>query len=217
VGPTEAIEQILVTQGEPTDARYRCFNTGGVEVEVGEFLYGLVRMVKPDRVLETGTHKGISASYMGLALRENAQGVLTTVDLTPENVRDSGELFATLGLQPQVEQVYGDAAQFVWGHSDPIDILFLDTEPQTRFGEMLRFFPEVREGGFILIHDLHHHLSQEDNPELGFGWPYGRLPDELKRLIDERKLRLVHFRTPRGFTLFYKPAPEDYGEAPGSR
>ena len=212
VGPTATIARFLDMRPEPTDSRYACFNTGGVEVEVGEFLHGLVRMVKPNRVLETGTHKGISASYIGLALMANGHGTLTTIELAPKNINESGELFSKLDLEAHIDQVHADASEFEWPHDDPIDILFLDTEPPTRFAELVRFCPKVKPGGMILVHDLHHHLSQVDVPTLGFGWPYGRLPDELRTLIGEGKLRLVHFRTPRGLTLFYKPSPEDYGE-----
>lgn len=212
MSPTEQIECFLSPQSEPSDARYQCFNTGGVEVEVGEFLYGLVRMLKPTRMLETGTHKGISASYIGLALKANGHGTVTTVEHFAENVRESGELFAKLQIQKQVEQVHGDAAEFNWTRAEAIDILFLDTEPQTRFAELLRFEPKVKAGGMILVHDLHYHLSQIVVPNLGFGWPYGRIPEQLARMIREGRLRLVHFRTPRGLTLFYKAAYEDYGE-----
>ena len=35
---------------------YQAYNSGGVEVEVGELLYSFVRVLKPKRVFETGTH-----------------------------------------------------------------------------------------------------------------------------------------------------------------
>ena len=54
----------LIEIPEPTNAEYTCFNYGGVETEVGEFLYGLVRMLKPRNVFETGTHHGVSSSYI---------------------------------------------------------------------------------------------------------------------------------------------------------
>ena len=35
---------------------YSAFNDAGIEVETGEFLYALTRLLKPTAVLETGTH-----------------------------------------------------------------------------------------------------------------------------------------------------------------
>ena len=68
----------LHNEGEwsKTVSTYSAFNSGGVENEVGEFLYSLIRMIKPDNVLETGTHLGVGASYMGFALKDNFKGRL---------------------------------------------------------------------------------------------------------------------------------------------
>lgn len=43
-------------------------------------LYWLVRELQPKVVVETGTHKGLSALYMAAALRDNGFGHLTTYD-----------------------------------------------------------------------------------------------------------------------------------------
>jgi predicted O-methyltransferase YrrM len=56
---------------DPTLPSYSSFNDAGIEVETGEFLYAMTRLLKPDRVLETGTHWGIGAAYMGTALKDN--------------------------------------------------------------------------------------------------------------------------------------------------
>ena len=210
VTPTDQILKALgkPEELEPSDSRYRCFNTGGVEIEVGEFLYGLVRMLKPAEILETGTHKGISAAYMGLALKENGEGHLTTIEFLEPNWAESTALLHTLGLSGLLNIVLMDAANY---KTDLIfDILFLDTEPQTRFAEFVKFYPNVKPGGLIMIHDLHPHMHQMEVADHEFGWPYGKLPEEMRRLIHDGKIRLVHFRTPRGLTMFYKVAPDDY-------
>ena len=63
------------------------FNSGGVEVEVAELLYSLVRSIKPNRIVETGTHLGISSLYMALAARENNKGKVITYEIIPELLR----------------------------------------------------------------------------------------------------------------------------------
>ena len=219
MNPTFQMKQLLSTQSEPSDPRYQCFNTGGVEIEVGEFLYGLCRMIKPYRVLETGTHKGIGASYIGQALADNNAGLdalgghLTTLEFIRENIEEASELLQKLGLQGHVNIVEADATTWEAGPLQ-FELIFLDTEPQTRFAELLRYYDNCKPGGFILIHDLHPHMHQIPNEEHGFAWPYGEIPEAMRQLIVEGKLRPVHFRTPRGLTLFYKPGVEDYAFTP---
>lgn len=209
---TQRMRDILHTETEPSDARYECFNTGGVELETGEFLYGFVRMLKPANILETGTHKGISAIYMADALKDNAergmQGTLDTIEFLEPNFLEAKENMHKMGVELFIRQHMMDASSFQ--ASGQYDLIFLDTEPQTRFAELVKFFPNLKPGGFLLIHDLHPHLNQVDNAEHGFAWPYGPIPVGMDDLIKAKKLIPLHFRTPRGMTMFYKPGTEDH-------
>lgn len=51
------------------------------EVEMGEMLYGLIRMLKPKLVVETGTYKGLTSEMIVKALVENEHGMLVTCDI----------------------------------------------------------------------------------------------------------------------------------------
>jgi hypothetical protein len=57
---------------------------GGISFEDGKILYGLVRALKPDYVIETGVAAGVSTSFFGAALIENGRGKLFSVELPPE-------------------------------------------------------------------------------------------------------------------------------------
>lgn len=187
---------------------YSSFNDAGIECETGEFLYAFVRMLKPDLVLETGTHFGIGASYMGQALKDNNKGHLDTIEFLPEIRERAIQRIKALGLESRVECHFGDAAKFV--PSGNYKLILLDTEPQTRFAELIKFFPFLEPGGFVFIHDLHQHMHQVENAEHGFAWPFGAISWDLRALILEEKLRPFHIETPRGLTGFYKPHPNDY-------
>lgn len=187
---------------------YSAFNDAGVECEVGEFLYSMVRILKPSNVLETGTHWGIGASYMGLALKDNFLGHLDTLEFLPHNHQIASKRITTLGLDEYVKCHYIDAAKFA--PSVMYQLIFLDTEPQTRFAELLNFMPRLTPGGWVFIHDLHRNMHQIENTEHGFAWPFGRIPFEMKQLIAKGQLVPVHFATPRGLTGFYKPHTDDY-------
>lgn len=191
-----------------SDSLYQAFNDAGVECEVGEFFYSLVRALKPDNVLETGTHWGISASYMGLALKDNGVGHLDTYEFLPEIREVAQRRIERLELSGQVTCHLQDVGTL---HPDKMfKLMFLDTEPQTRFAELVRFYEFLEPGGFVFIHDLHRHMHQIESPGHEFAWPYGRIPTNLKELVKHGNLRPFHFPTPRGLTGFYKVHEEDF-------
>ena len=214
---------IRALEPEPSDGRYQCWNTGGVEREVGEFFYALVLMMKPERVLETGTHMGISSSYIAQGMKENGFGKLTTIEYEQSHINTAKQRFNDLQLNDYVEFVYSPSLEWRPPHNfsgsneelsydqqpkTQYDIILLDTEPQIRFQEFVKFHPYLEMGGAMFIHDLHPHCHQIDTPQ-GFGVPYGPMPDEMKKLLLDDYQR-VHFRTPRGLSMFYKLAPEDF-------
>lgn len=202
---------------KPFDAQsptYSSFNDAGIEIETGEFLYALTRLLKPDRVLETGTHWGIGASYMGMALKDNNKGLLTTIEFLPEIYKVACQRFEQLGLMPRgnekkfVEALLMDVKDHT--PKEKYQLILLDTEPQTRFAEFIQFWDYLDEGGYIFIHDLHRHMHQIPNEEHGFAWPYGKLPAFIEGFVRSGKARPFHFPTPRGLTGFYKSTKDDY-------
>lgn len=198
--------------GAGVDLKYSAFNDAGLECETGEFLYSMVRLLKPENVLETGTHFGVGASYMGLGLLDNGSGHLDTIEFLPEIHKVAQDRINRLGLQNIVTCHLGNALNF-----DPdypifkeYKLILLDTEPQTRFQELIKYYNNLAPGGFVFIHDLHQHMHQIPNEEHGFAWPYGPLPEAIKSLVKYGKLRPFHFETPRGLTGFYKVHEKDY-------
>lgn len=192
------------------DGGYSSFNDAGICIEDGEFLYAMIRILKPSFVLETGTHWGVGASYMGQALKDNKKGVLETVEFLPEIYQKAKKRIQDMQLQDQVILYLMDVANFIPTNGTRYKLILLDTEPQTRFSEAVKFYEFLEPGGFMFIHDLHQHMHQVPNEEHGFAWPYGRIPFALRALVLEEKLRPFHFETPRGLTGFYKPHPQDY-------
>ena len=183
---------------------YLSFDAGGVEIEVGEFLYGLVRIVKPERILETGTRYGVSAAFMALALLENGRGRLTTIEVEPVNVARAERLLDRAGLGTVIELIAGRVESWT-PNEEGYDMIFLDTELCYRFGDMVRFWPYLHDGGILMIHDLHPHMAQTGIVDHGvLNGPYGKLPNGIERMIWSHELQSLHLRTPRGFYLAQK-------------
>lgn len=206
----EAGKGIIERAPEVSDntGKYEMADDGGVEVETGEFLYGLTRVMKPENIFETGTYTGISSMYMGQALKDNGSGQLITLEVDQHHKDRAEKLWTQVGVAPFITCQLISSMEY--RTEQQFSIIFLDSEPEFRFKELIRFYPNLAPGGFLFIHDLHRHLSQEDNRELGFGWPYGKLPDEIVTWLKNGDLKSIHFSTPRGLSGFYKPDPRDY-------
>ena len=198
----------LILENEPSDSNYKCFNTGGVETAVGEFLYGWVRLIRPENILETGTHLGISSSYMAQALKDNGRGLLTTIEIERQHIQTSTARWEKLGLSKYI--LCDKEFSIEYDLEYDTDLMFLDSEPEFRFKELLRFFPRLKSGGYVFIHDLHRHMHQIPNEEHDFAWPYGKIPAAFTALVTSGQLRPFHFSTPRGLTGFYKVSEGDY-------
>jgi predicted O-methyltransferase YrrM len=197
---------------DPEKTTFSSFNDAGIEVETGEFLYAIARLLKPEHVLETGTHFGVGATYMGMALKENRKGDLTTIEFLPEIHARAQQNIHRAGLQQIVTCRLDNAMTFQPGETK-YALILLDTEPQTRFEELVKFLPNLEEGGYIFIHDLHRHMHQIDNSDHGFAWPFGTVPNAINEMVQSGKLRPMHFPTPRGLTGFYKPHSGDHNFA----
>jgi hypothetical protein len=191
---------------EPGDSTktFTAFNDAGTEVEVSEFLYSFTRMIKPHCILETGTHKGISSAYFAMACEENKRGQVYTFEIIDEHYRDSTLMFIETGLINHITNLQQDAMTFdASGLS--IDLLFLDSEPQLRFNEFIKFWPNVRDGGFIIIHDLHPNLGHHNTSHAGmYDWPYGYFGEKLGPFMKDHSIQTISFDTPRGLTMFQK-------------
>ena len=97
------------------------------------YLYGLIRAIRPKKVLELGTNVGISGAYTAAALKANGDGgMLITMDLSAYRQRLASRLFDKLALD-NVECVLGDfAATFdpTMESSGPFDFAFIDGNHQ---------------------------------------------------------------------------------------
>lgn len=197
----------LLPEVRDTKGWYHMFDDGGIEAEVGEFLYGIVRILQPEFILETGTYTGISSMYMGQGLRDNQHGHITTLEINDFHKQRAEELWRKIGITVSCELV--DSARYE--PKEMIDLLFLDSEPNIRWGELVKFYPFLEEGGYVFIHDVPLSLCQgnvnPDHPEIK-SWPFGDLPLEIINWVREDKLRPFHFPNPRGMLGFYKTKKE---------
>lgn len=117
-----------------------------------DFLYGLVRAVKPRGVLETGTYKGKATTAIARALEENGFGIIHTVDREgcPEPLMAPGPVVWHLGESPYVlDSILSDMKQ-------PLELAFLDSnhDTETVYRELCAVHEHLVPGGYIAVHDV---------------------------------------------------------------
>ena len=202
---------ILKLQPEVTDSRFKMFDDGGVEDSTGEFVYGLVRRLKPDNVLSTGIYTGISDLYIAQALKDNGFGHLTAIEFEEFHIKRAKELWEKQGVAGGITAVHSLSLDFTPDRQ--YQFMFLDTELHLRFHELVKFFPYLDEGGYVLIHDMPRTLCQgnfnPDHPEIKH-YPVGELPKEFIDLVKSGKLKSFYFGGARGLVGLYKPHKEDF-------
>jgi len=156
-----------------------------------ELLYGLVRSIKPQVCVEIGSALGKSASYIGMALKENGYGMLYAIDPhEPTEWNDLGAVdsfkeftrnISAIGVREQVSIIrsYSDTAAREWRL--PIDLIFIDGdhsyEGVKRDWEL--FLPHVKPFGIVVFHDTMWDLPPyKEKARAAMGVP--RFVDELR-------------------------------------
>ena len=113
-------------------------------------LYSLIRAIKPNIVVEVGTHKGMTSLYMAHALYDNGIGVLHTCDPFEWGQQGNFRKFPELEKLIKFYPIKGEELDV-----DEIDILFLDGYHEYEYveRELKHFIPRLSEKGIIIFHD----------------------------------------------------------------
>jgi predicted O-methyltransferase YrrM len=173
----------------PEPALWQCFDQQSAETEVLEFLYALVRTIKPKVAVETGTFRGLSACYIAKALRDNGRGKLITCEVDPKCRDMARDLVGKTRLAEYVDCRLESSLDLAV--SESINLLFFDSLPDIRIQELDRFLPQMAPHGVIILHDVNS----------GF---HGNLRRDILKQDKERRLSVVMLPTPRGLAICQK-------------
>jgi len=131
----------------------------------GWLLHGLVHGLKPSVCVETGSARGLSACYIGMALKQLGRGKLYAIDpheKTAWNDHNSLDTFQIMQsnlkkftVEKYVEIIRGYSHEVSGSWSRPIDLLFIDGdhsyEGVKRDWDL--FVPHVQPFGVVIFHD----------------------------------------------------------------
>lgn len=141
----------------------------------GKIIHDLILKCAPTNVVEIGCFIGVSSVWIGSALKELGRGHLYSVDLFEskfpappfhwgflENPLDFAiDKIKMAGLDGYVEFVQMNSGKFAKrlkaSGADQIDFLFIDGDHSIAgcLDDFVNYYPFVKEGGKILLHDIY--------------------------------------------------------------
>lgn len=116
----------------------------------GRLLKMMVRMIRPQRVIEVGTFSGYSALCMAEGLAANGSGHLFTYEINDEQEPFTRPWIENSPWADYVTFLIGDAGTEAAGLGERIDMAFLDGDKRTYVETYEALLPLMNPGAFIL-------------------------------------------------------------------
>lgn len=184
----EQREYVPASQECPHPERWHMVDPQTCELEVLEFLKCLVRTVKPQLIVETGTFIGYSALKMAEGLKDNGFGRIVTIEYDPAVFAKAKKRIDASGLGDWIE--YRNQSSVETKIDGTIDLLFSDSHLLIREQELRHFLPQISPYGLILVHDASSQIE--------------KVREAMLRLELEGLISTVLLSTPRGMAIAQK-------------
>lgn len=137
-----------------TGARERAADSGAgaVTPAVGALLSVLAKLSGGKAVAEVGTGVGVSGLWLLSGMSDD--GVLTTIDIEPEFVRQAKQAFTEAQVGPSRTRLISGRAQEVLTRlaDDSYDLVFIDGDPIDQPEYVVEGVRLLRSGGVIVVH-----------------------------------------------------------------
>ncbi len=172
----------------PNPSRWSMYDSMTAEVEVLDLIKSIVRALKPELVVETGTFTGISSLSIAEGLRENGFGRLITCEYDPKVQERAADRFRKSALRAYIDSRCCSSLDLQV--DQPIDLLFCDSELTIREAEVRHFIPRVNPYGLILMHDAGSHFKV--------------VREAAYRMESEGLISVITVSTPRGLVIAQK-------------
>jgi predicted O-methyltransferase YrrM len=127
-----------------------------LEPSSAEFIHALAAGIEAKRILEIGGSSGVSTIALAAAARLTG-GRVISIEREPVRQADARQTIARLGLDKNVDFVWGDAAAVIPVEAD-LDFAFIDCEKE----DYIRFFDTLRmrkRGVIVADNIISHSLS----------------------------------------------------------
>ncbi len=159
------------------DKLWSANSVDGAEKEVGEFIYGLIRLIKPKVVVETGCYMGDTTVMLEKAIKDNDYGELYVCDINDKCIEETKKR-----VNCSVEKKTG--IELIRELGDRIEFAFIDSGYNSREEEIAELIKHLDKGQMFVLHDTAPQHSR------------------IRAMSERIGLRRVYFNTPRGLTLY---------------
>jgi len=157
------------------------------EWEVTDLIWGFIRALQPEVVLETGSAFGQTTRAIARALQENGHGFLHSVDFTPDRVETVNASLVDAGLDRFAHVHLHDALTWEPPEGTVFGFVFLDSDLKTRYQEFHHYRRWMRPYTVVGMHDMDAYFE-----------PMGGGRSRVLPLIAEGQLDAFFLPTPRG-------------------
>jgi predicted O-methyltransferase YrrM len=161
-----------------------------ISPESGQFLFRLVRFVKPKQMLELGTSLGISAAYQASAVHS---AEMISIEGCPQTAAFARKNLARLGIKNiQIQQgVFEEQLPKALQQLGKLDYLYIDGDH--RRGASLSYFatclPYLHTNSVVVLADIHW------SDEMEMAWKELQNHEQVSLSIDLFHFGLLFFRT----------------------
>src|SRR3984893_12032697 len=169
----------------PHPERWHMYDSMSAEVEVLDFLQQLVKTVKPELIVETGTFSGLSTLRFAEGLKANGFGRVITCEYDAKIFAAAKQRFGSSDLGKWIEA--RNESSLEMKVEGTIDMLFCDSDTPLREREVRRFLPQMNASGLILMHDANSTMKI--------------VRDAALRLEAEGLISALLLPTPRGLVI----------------
>lgn len=138
----------------------------------GQFLYRVALGIRAQTIVEFGTSVGISTIYLAAALKDLGMGKVIGSEMLASKVALANQHLAEAGLSDWADILPGDALATLQSISTPVDLLFLDGEPDYHLKVVQMLTPKFRHQTLIVADNVGHqsdpYVAFINQPSSGF-------------------------------------------------
>ncbi len=135
-----------------------------VQKSTEQLIVTLLKLIKPQRVLEVGTAVGYSAILMADNLPEDS--TIVTIERYKKHADIAVDNVFASGYEKKIKVIEGEAAEVLHWLDGSLDFIFLDAAK----GQYIEFLPDIlrllKSGGVLLSDNILYHGMVEDEEKV---------------------------------------------------
>tara|TARA_B110000908_G_C10202957_1_gene426237 strand:- start:644 stop:1336 length:693 start_codon:yes stop_codon:yes gene_type:complete len=125
-----------------------------IDPSQGRFLFNQIMVKKPKVVFEFGLSHGISACYIGAALKRLGHGTLYSTELESKKIIAAKNNIQRLELSKQIKILEGDVLKSVENFKHRIDFVHMDGFPNLNLSVIQKLEPFLSDNALIITDDV---------------------------------------------------------------